>query len=388
VNRGAATAAQPVMRIQCLDGTRGIAALWVLAGHCMLLTGFSLPIVGSPDLGVDLFVLLSGYLMTYQYLVRRHREDWSRSSTWRAFWIRRFFRLSPLYFPLLIVALIAGAGIYADRVFIDQALGRPLQLEERYADLSIGNIAMHLTYLYGLFPDYAFRTPLPDWSLGLEMQFYAVFPFLIVLHARMGWLRMTACVALAAFAVALGLKAMHIRFPMPSFLPLKLHVFLAGILIAAAPRNGKHLVAAMILMAFPYGGSIDALHVVVREALVVAFFLVVNFQDRPVVGAVSRTLGSKPFYWLGELSYGCYLIHLLILHPVAAWVLAHGGLAQPPSWRFMTVFPVVVIVTYALAAVGYHVLEKPGQQWGRRLLEQLHLGGKAWQTTAEKIDAP
>lgn len=41
-------------RIECLDGLRGLAALWVLVGHCMLLTGFMVPILSKPDLGVDL----------------------------------------------------------------------------------------------------------------------------------------------------------------------------------------------------------------------------------------------------------------------------------------------------------------------------------------------
>jgi peptidoglycan/LPS O-acetylase OafA/YrhL len=123
-------------RIECLDGLRGLAAFWVLVGHCLILTGFSLPIIGKPDLGVDLFIFLSGFLMLFQYNLRKEKEDWSDTTTWIAFWVRRFFRLSPLYLVLLIVALAAGKAIYTDRVLIDTFLGHDLQIPERYTDAS------------------------------------------------------------------------------------------------------------------------------------------------------------------------------------------------------------------------------------------------------------
>ena len=80
----------------------------VLVGHCMILTGFSLPIIGQPDFGVDLFILLSGSLMVFQYQLRSEFEDWTTPRTWAAFWIRRFFRIAPLFYLMLAAALILG----------------------------------------------------------------------------------------------------------------------------------------------------------------------------------------------------------------------------------------------------------------------------------------
>ena len=176
-----------IRRVACLDGLRGLAALWVLFGHLVILTGFRLPVLSKPDLGVDLFILLSGFLMVFQYRLRADVEDWRAPGTWAAFWTRRFFRLAPLFYVALAVALLAGPALYADRVAIDGFLGEPLQPRERFADASLANIAAHLSFVFGLLPDYAFRTPLPDWSLGLEMQFYAAFPFLVLLARRIGW---------------------------------------------------------------------------------------------------------------------------------------------------------------------------------------------------------
>ncbi|VVT13049.1 Acyltransferase protein [Sphingomonas sp. EC-HK361] len=377
-------------RIDHLDGLRGLAALWVLIGHCMILTGFHLPVLGQPDLGVDLFILLSGFLMTFQYDLRKGREDWGAPATWIGFWVRRFFRLSPLYFCLLIVALMAGTQMYADRLLIDNFLHHAPQSAERYTDGSAKNIVLHLTYAFGLLPDYAFRTPLPDWSLGLEMQFYAVFPFAILLVRKTGWLRAAVVIAIIAAVVAYAAKAGGVAFPMPSFLPLKMHLFLAGMLIAAALDGQRlaYLGVAVLLAAIPIGGQNDALHLVVRETLLIGFFALVHGRTLPGIERVSRTLGSPVFHWLGELSFGAYLLHLLVLHRVAAWTIATWDVGMSSAARFGVTLMIVAPVVYAIACATYFLIERPGQSLGRSILAHFGTRRLARQTAAEEIAAP
>ena len=384
-----------IRRVECLDGLRGVAALWVLIGHMMILTGFRLPLIGKPDLGVDLFILLSGFLMMYQYRLRAGSEDWDAPGIWAAFWTRRFFRLAPLFYVTLAAALIAGPSIYADRVAIDSFLGQALQPAERYTDASLTNIVMHVTFLFGLLPEYAFRTPLPDWSLGLEMQFYLIFPFLILLGRRIGWIPAALVAAAGGVAIALLAGAAGLEYPMPSFLPLKLQLFLAGMLIAADPGENRaqlwwRLGAAMLLAAIPIGGDQDLLHFAVRELLVFGFFALVHWRSLGVIGWVSRLLGSRPFYWLGELSYGTYLIHLLILQPVAAAVIGQFGTGIGAAARFALTGAIVVPVTYALAFVTYKLVELPGQRLGKTMIKRVagNRTPRALQTAPEKIAAP
>ncbi|MGQ2934301.1 MAG: acyltransferase family protein [Sphingopyxis sp.] len=384
-----------IRRVECLDGLRGVAALWVLIGHMMILTGFRLPLIGKPDLGVDLFILLSGFLMMYQYRLRAGSEDWDAPGTWAAFWTRRFFRLAPLFYVTLAAALIAGPSIFADRVAIDSFLGQSLQPAERYTDGGLTNIVLHLTFLFGLLPDYAFRTPLPDWSLGLEMQFYLLFPFLILLGRRIGWVPAALVAAAGGVVIALLAGAAGLDYPMPSFLPLKLQLFLAGMLIATGPGESRarlwsRLGAAMLLAAIPIGGDQVLLHFAVRELLVFGFFALVHWRSLGVIGWVSRLLGSRPFYWLGELSYGTYLIHLLILQPVAAAVIGQFGIGIGAAARFALTGAIVVPVTYALAFVTYKLVELPGQRLGKAMIKRV-AGNKTphvLQTAPEKIAAP
>jgi len=383
-----------IRRVECLDGLRGLAALWVLVGHMMILTGFRLPLLRNADLGVDLFILLSGFLMVFQYQLRAGSEDWSAPGTWASFWARRFFRLAPLFYVTLAAALIAGPAIYADRVAIDSFLGQGLQPAERYTDASLANIAAHLSFVFGLLPDYAYRTPLPDWSLGLEMQFYAVFPFLVLLARRVGWV--PAALIAAAIGVALvtlAVGTLGLDWPMPSFLPLKLHLFLCGMLIAADPGPGRriwlHLAAAVLLAALPIRGEQDWLHFAVRELLVLGFFTLVHLRSLGAIDWVARLLGSRPFHWLGELSYGTYLIHLLILQPVAAAVIGHFGTGLGAMGRFVLTGAIVVPVTYALAYLTYRLVELPGQRLGKVVIRRATGSARqARQTVPEELAAP
>jgi peptidoglycan/LPS O-acetylase OafA/YrhL len=383
-----------IRRVECLDGLRGLAALWVLLGHMVILTGFRLPLLSKPDLGVDLFILLSGFLMVFQYQLRAGSEDWRAPATWASFWARRFFRLAPLFYVTLAAALIAGPAIYADRLAIDGFLGQALQPAERFTDSSLTNVVVHLSFVFGLLPDYAFRTPLPDWSLGLEMQFYAAFPFLVLLARRTGWVAGALIAAGVALALAMLAHRIGLDYPMPAFLPLKLHLFLCGMLIAADPgpdrrRIWVHLIVAMLLALMPVGGDHDLLHVVVRETLVVGFFGLVHLRSLGPVGWVSTVLGSRPFHWLGELSYGAYLIHLLILQPVSATIIARFGTGLGAAGRFALTGAVVIPVTYALAFLTYKLVELPGQRLGKVVIRRVTgSAGRARQTVPEELAAP
>jgi peptidoglycan/LPS O-acetylase OafA/YrhL len=360
----------------------------------MILTGLRVPVISQPDLGVDLFILLSGFLMVFQYQLRSRFEDWDRPSTWGSFWARRFFRIAPLFYFTLAIALIAGPYLYADRMVIDGFFGRPPQPAQRYLDSSVTNILAHVTFLFGLLPRHAYRTALPDWSLGLEMQFYAVFPFLILLQRRLGWIA-TALIAGATGAlIAIAISRLGIRYPMPAFLPLKLHLFLAGMLIAAAMGQSRRILAAylvlgMLLAALPFGGHEDVLHLVAREMLVIGFFALVHFHAHPALNATSAFLGSKPLHWLGELSFGAYLIHLLILQPVVARVITAYGTGIDAPARFLIVAAIVAPVTYACAFATYRLFEVPGQKLGKAVIKLFaNRPAPASQVAPESIAAP
>jgi len=366
-----------IVRIDCLDGLRALAALWVLVGHCFTLTGWTLPLLDKPDLGVDLFMMLSGFLMVFHYQMREQVEPWSRAGTWLKFWTRRFFRIAPLYYVLLIVALLTGPQLLAWRSELDRFLHLQSVWPAAYLDRSLSNLLAHLSFLFGMLPSYVARTPLPDWSLGLEMQFYAVFPALMLLIRKTGWIRTAALAMILAGAITHITWHLSWHYSMPAFLPFKIDIFLAGMLLAHSCRvDTQHVwayfAAALVLVCEPMQGEASPERVMGRLAMVMALFALLLHGRLPgrlhsLVAAVSAALGSKPLRILGEISYSTYLLHLLVMAPVIVFITRHGGQQLSPVMRSAIALPAVAALVYPLSWLTYKFIELPGQELGRSL---------------------
>ena len=356
-------------RLYALDGLRGLAAFWVLAGHSLNLSGAWLPIIGRPLLAVDLFMMLSGALMVYQSDIRARREPMTEVRNWLRFWVRRFFRIAPLFYVILLVVLVLGPEIGAARAAIAESRGIGFE-PERYLDRSFTNIALHVTFLFGFFPEYAVRTAIPDWSIGLEMQFYLFFPLILLLLARIGLVLGSVLLIIATGLFAAAYPGFLASFPEPAFLGLKLQLFLAGMLIMRAriDQNPRLLLPAIILAVIPIGSLPHWSEYVVRVLL--ALVLIVALSDkspRPSLRAANammeRTLGGRTGRFLGDISYGVYLIHLPVLIVILSLLL---GL--PPFPRAIAGFALAVLPVALLAWLGFRLVEKPGIDLGRKLL--------------------
>lgn len=366
--------------IACLDGLRGMAALWVVLGHGAQLTGLPIALLNRPDYGVDLFIVLSGFLMAYHFIGRAKAEPWEDERTWYIFWLRRFFRISPLYYVLLVVAFLVGPAIGEMRFLVDHFLHRGIS-PERYLDTGSINLLAHLSFLFGVLPAYAYRTPLPDWSIGLEMQFYLAFPFLMLAIRAIGWVRGAAVIAVSALAIDLAFHRAGIVFPMPAFLPLKLPLFLTGMLIAAALADerdrGVRVTMALGLALVPTLPGDGATGAVIRAAIAAVFAMLILKDLRPrllarPVAVLDHLLANRAARWLGEMSYGTYLLHLLFLNAVAGWLVARYGHDINSPVRFCLAMAVVIPATLVTSYVCHHAIEQPGTRLGRAVIRRVN----------------
>ena len=364
-------------RLEPLDGLRGLAALWVFVGHALNLSGAWLPILGRPLLAVDLFMMLSGALMVYQTGLRDPREPLAKPDTWLKFWLRRFFRIAPVFYLAFLVAMLMGPWLYEMRA----AVGAEHATDwARYHDHGPTNVLLHLSFLFGAVPGYADRSPLPDWSIGLEMQFYLVFPFVLLLLRRVGFvsgsLILLALVGLIWLAAGDGLSAFSPS--RPAALPLRLNIFLAGMLVMRAreltgrPRAGLVL-AAVVLGLVPLGPFSHWSELVVRglSVAVLAFAMIPGLAPaRPpetVAGWGRAVLSWPPLRRLGDVSYGVYLIHLLVLVPAVTLVSLQFP-ALPALARAGIAFAGAAAVVYPLGWLIYRFVENPGISLGRRVV--------------------
>ncbi|ELY5828458.1 acyltransferase family protein [Cronobacter turicensis] len=361
-----------------LEGLRGLASLWVLLGHICLLVQCRIPLLYDPGMGVDLFILLSGFLMAKNYMERRDIEPWTSSHTIRNFWLRRFFRIAPLYYFLLLLALIFGAAFGEWRDVIAQAWPSTQTESQRYADTSVGNILAHISFVFGAIPYYSFRTVLPDWSIGLEMQFYVLFPFIMLLVMRWGFFAAAFAVMVGCFGARWAFPGYFEAFPMPSMILIKLPLFVAGMLIAAAVRDHRRL---LLLLAFLAPVLAWQMHIAVTPVRLIAQCVMIaglgallwQAQAGSLLHQAMRLprwlLTRRISQFLGDVSYSVYLLHLMIVIPVIGLLVEHSAFEQHASpVRLLIAAAISLPVTYGLATVLFHRVEKPGIALGKRLI--------------------
>ncbi len=363
-----------------LEGLRGFASLWVLLGHICLLTHCRIPLLSDPGLGVDLFILLSGYLMAKNYQDRQQKEPWQSVNTWRMFWLRRFFRIAPLYYLLLVFALVLGGWFGEMRNIIASAWPGTATLASRYADHSLMNIASHLTFVFGFIPEYSYRTVLPDWSIGLEMQYYLLFPFIMLIIMRFGFAISSVMLMLFCLAARWLLPDYFEAFPMPSMILIKLPFFIAGMLISQAVRYQKGYYMALALLAPVVAWQMriaeNHLRLIVECLLILSMTGLLWKPEKHTrfsqLVHYPRHLLTRPIsLFLGDISYSVYLLHLMIVIPVIGLLVHTTTFSHLPSLvRFLVVSGICLPLTWLMAFVLYHKVEKPGIAFGKRMLSR------------------
>ena len=338
-------------RFAGLDGLRCLAITGVIWTHCP--HPDFLPIFDKGRYGVDLFFVLSGFLIVT--LLLREKAETGRIALGN-FWARRALRLFPAYYFLLFALL-------AKRLIFDPGDGETQALLDAFPSYAL--------YLSNWTETQYFELG-PMWSLATEEQFYLIWP---VIEALLAPLRLAAWVVLVGLnqlmnfglfdpwlSSALGTNDLsNVHITETTFTPILLGVGLAHILHrpawysrASAVVGFRHapLVYALAIIAllFAPGASLSPplrLMLHLAMALWVAS-IVVTPSSR-----TARALEWRPVAFIGAISYGMYLYHLFVIQRVAM-LMERMGLPETPF-----VFLAGFALTVAVATVSFHLLEKP-----------------------------
>jgi peptidoglycan/LPS O-acetylase OafA/YrhL len=307
-----------VGRIDALDGLRGIAILLVLLVHA---TG-----VKGGLLGVDLFFVLSGYLITSVLLSESRRTG---NVSLRRFFGRRAVRLMP---ALFLVVMISTA--------VALSRGAPVMRELGYA-------ATSLTYTTNLvfIANHASVAPQFNhlWSLAVEEQFYLVWPLVLVVALRRR-LRIAMVAAVVSVATVLSIVDVFFLAPRASVYTApdtRANELLMGCLVALAASRGLHVRGWVALI----GGVVAVwcfMEVTIWDdrawpAFAAACALVVSWAASGESGVALRLLSLRPLVFLGVISYGLYLWHAVLLNTgFAPWfAIPVSLLIARESWRLL-----------------------------------------------------
>ncbi|OAI45216.1 hypothetical protein AYO42_03180 [Rhizomicrobium sp. SCGC AG-212-E05] len=328
-----------------IDGLRAVAIVPVLLFHA----GF--PMAPGGFVGVDVFFVISGYLITSIINAEMAAGRFSLTS----FYERRMRRILPALFLVMAAVIPAGWIWLMPKDLSD--LGESLIAVPVFAS---NFLFMQTTGYFDRAGD--FKPLLHTWSLGVEEQYYILFPLFLMILRRWAW-RWRWCIIPALTVASLGLAeyAVHHR-PDYAFylLPFRGWELLLGSLIAvhvaeraAAPesavRNGLAAAgAAMIVAAVALFDRQTPSPGVWLLVPAVGAALVIAFGDTQ--GLAGKILGSAPIRGIGLISYSAYLWH----QPLFAF--ARHRSEQPPS---TVTFVILIIATLALAAASWWLVERP-----------------------------
>ncbi|MER9899946.1 acyltransferase [Mesorhizobium sp. M0130] len=286
-----------------VDGLRAIAVVSVIAFH---LSRSWLP---GGYLGVDIFFVLSGYLIT----LILWREALKGQFSIVRFYERRIRRIMPALLLLLLVVTLAAIILLLPADLIG------------YAKSMLASISFVANIYFLLDTDYFARVAeakplLHVWSLGVEEQFYIIFPLLIAAFARF-WPRaaLPAIALLTLGSFASNCLALKIGGASPAFflLPTRAWELGAGALVALLPpsRAPYGIIAGIVgsvgALAVVAGivSSVEVLHSIPVALPVVIGTTLVLAAGQSKQSPVSQVLAARPLVFVGLISYSLYLWH-------------------------------------------------------------------------------
>lgn len=367
-----------VREFEFINFFRAIAALWVLVAHCMIWGGwYGIPLP-SAKIAVNLFMLISGFLMMANATARKHSEPLTTGRSWARFWVRRYFRLAPAYYLSLALAVMFSSYFllgYKELQHLNPALwagGDGGVYDPMRIEYTATNMFLHLTFLFGLHPEYSFSTFLPDWSLSLEMQFYAVFPLLFLVFRRIGVAKASLLIGVPVFLVGAWISSKAHYFE-PSLIVLRLNYFLAGMVLFAAMKEGVSkarqaslITCAMVLVYI--GSRVDPDFLVLPGILLLMLAIGLAEKSGRAPSWLISMINNKPVRFASDTSYGVYLFHGFFIAAsglIITRVPFLLGLTPPQRVGVMLVF--VLAGAYLTAYLVYKAVELPGIRLGGRV---------------------
>jgi peptidoglycan/LPS O-acetylase OafA/YrhL len=366
--------------IRALTGLRSVAAIWVVVFHLgwfisiasPVATSAVQPLISSGAQGVDLFFLLSGYVLAWNYTERIGGR--LRLGNTVRFLGARIARVWPVY---VVTLCLAGVLLF---------------LQTRFGDHPTVLDVSALSYVRQLFMVELWSQPYfdnvawdgPAWSISAEWLAYLVFPALALILFRLRRRIRSRSLLVLAFTISLApsillVETGHFYTPY-SWVVRIIAQFTAGAVACTAiarmrqsDRTGRVagylsvlLVVAIVALLFrladhPINRIPDS------AGLVNLLFLPLIVTLAIGTTGIARLLALRPFVFGGKISYSMYLVHGLVVAALLA--LWHHITTHPTGTPLLLMVPALLGVMFALAWLLYRFVEEPGRRRIRQIVE-------------------
>jgi peptidoglycan/LPS O-acetylase OafA/YrhL len=371
-----------------LDGLRAVAVLLVILFHWPF-PGLKLTVGWA---GVQVFFVLSGFLITRILLADAHHPP---SERLKRFYLKRVLRIFPLYFAYLALAHVASVAL-AETTPLDSPLGYTYRHWLGELDLNWGYL---VTYSYNYMNWGNWLAGASDtngllfmhlWSLSLEEQFYLFFPFVLLAvrgRRRLAWVAAAVVVGvpiLRALGIGWATGAGATEFQAAGFVyrqtqfqadALALGALLACVDLERVRRPGWLLLAVAagvaaisalnaldLGLSWRTGGLGEPERLLANGRHIYGYTLVNGLAAATILWIVRRggrvpVLGWRPVAWVGRVSYGIYVWHMVVL--LIPFVLSKTRALDASGWAELPVFLASMAAILALSWLSFRFLESP-----------------------------
>ena len=340
-----------------LDGVRALAVAAVLVHHFGGPLPLSLNQIWWGTLGVRLFFVLSGFLITGILLRSRELAEASggsrSSATWQ-FYVRRSLRIFPIYY--LVIAICAAINIPPVRELLGWLLTYTLNIQ---------------CALQGWFPDNVSHF----WSLAVEEQFYLVWPWLVLFAPRKWLARLTLMTVVAGLMFRLSMVPLGATWTAGYVLPFAaLDALGLGALLAisANPKFSNSVLRAffaryalpasvlgyglVVLLWYVGVESLECYSALSDTTSALFFVWLVGSAARGFRGPAGAILQCRPFLYCGKISYGIYVYHMFATMVMVKILSLFGARYSAHGWLD---FGFVTAATIIMASLSWYLFEQP-----------------------------
>lgn len=362
-----------------LDGLRGLAILFVLAFHYFTYDHHILPahlvflLTRAGWLGVDLFFVLSGFLITGILLDAKAKRP---EGYFRTFYVRRTLRIFPLYYAVLFLTF----GVLAFTPLFDVPSFHELSQRQHWLWLYLTNWVMWWD------GGYVFESRVFDathfWSLAAEEQFYLLWPAVVFVLERRTLLWVSGALLFVTFALKAALAPSEL-----AMMVWRSDALVAGAFLGAAVREPRlresvervatpltvACAVALFVLAIARGGLLHSDPWMARfgVSLFVVFStaLVLVAVRAPAASALGRVLRLRPLTFLGTYSYGIYVLHWAFDALVMQYVIEPTLTRSPTSIALIDGVLVTIVrasISIGAAWLSFHLFEKHFLAWKDR----------------------
>ncbi len=356
-------------KLKFVDSLRGLAILGVLMVHCGM-TGSghdSMPdslvtFLNSGQYGVQLFFLTSSFTLFLSYTSR----STNIINIKKNFFIRRFFRIVPLYYAGLLYYII-------ERVVGFNFFSTGLLLNE----FSWGAFLSNIFFIHGILPSWINSYVPGGWSITVEMTFYLLFPFIF---SKVKNLNDSILFFLLTLFILTGLNFLlttNIYWDKMNFLyyylPNQMPVFALGImvnfLIVEKDKTIKNSTLVLTLFA---GLFFCYIQIGVHILFSLAFFLLLYILSKKEY----KILVNPITIYIGKISYSMYITHFGIIYFLNRIGFVNYIIVDSP-WssvlNYIIRFAFLLILTIGLSTITFKIIEVPFQNIGASIIKKIGL---------------